>query len=46
VSFQSSHYSQVSVLMAGTVTSQIPVLVMFVLAQRFFVRSIASSGIK
>jgi multiple sugar transport system permease protein len=44
--FQGSHYSQVSVLMAGTVTSQIPVLVMFVLAQRFFVRSIASSGIK
>jgi ABC-type maltose transport system permease subunit len=28
------------------VMSQIPVLVLFVLAQRFFVRSIASSGFK
>jgi ABC-type glycerol-3-phosphate transport system permease component len=32
--------------MAATVTSQIPVLVLFILAQRFFVRSIASSGFK
>jgi ABC-type glycerol-3-phosphate transport system permease component len=32
--------------MAATVTSQIPVLVLFVFAQRFFVRSIASSGFK
>jgi ABC-type glycerol-3-phosphate transport system substrate-binding protein len=34
------------VLMAGTVTSQIPVLMLFLIAQRFFVRSIASSGLR
>ncbi|MFB9838724.1 carbohydrate ABC transporter permease [Actinoallomurus acaciae] len=44
--FQGSHLTNWPVLMAGTVTSQIPVLVLFVIAQRFFVRSIASSGFK
>jgi multiple sugar transport system permease protein len=44
--FQGAHLTNWPVLMAGTVTSQIPVLVLFVLAQRFFVRSIASSGFK
>jgi multiple sugar transport system permease protein len=44
--FQGSHLTNWPVLMAATVTSQIPVLVLFVLAQRFFVRSIASSGLK
>ncbi|WP_433174671.1 carbohydrate ABC transporter permease [Actinoallomurus sp. CA-150999] len=44
--FQGAHQTNWPVLMAGTVTSQIPVLVLFVLAQRFFVRSIASSGLK
>lgn len=44
--FQGSHLTDWPVLMAATVTSQIPVLVLFVLAQRFFVRSIASSGLK
>jgi multiple sugar transport system permease protein len=44
--FQGAHLTNWPVLMAATVTSQIPVLVLFVLAQRFFVRSIASSGIK
>jgi multiple sugar transport system permease protein len=44
--FQGSHLTNWPVLMAGTVTSQVPVLVLFVLAQRFFVRSIASSGFK
>jgi multiple sugar transport system permease protein len=32
--------------MAGTVTSQLPVLILFVLGQRFFVSSIANTGIK
>jgi multiple sugar transport system permease protein len=32
--------------MAGTVMSQLPVLFLFMVGQRFFVRSIASSGIK
>ena len=44
--FQSAHFTNWPVLMAGTVISQVPVLVMFVFAQRFFVRSIAQSGIK
>lgn len=44
--FQGSHLTNWPVLMAGTVMSQVPVLVLFVLAQRFFVRSIASSGFK
>jgi multiple sugar transport system permease protein len=44
--FQGSHLTNWPMLMAATVTSQIPVLVLFVVAQRFFVRSIASSGLK
>src|SRR3954468_7560008 len=44
--FQGALLTNWPVLMAATVTSQIPVLVLFVIAQRFFVRSIASSGIK
>jgi ABC-type sugar transport system, permease component len=44
--FQGAHFTQWPILMAGTVTSQIPVLVLFVVSQRFFVRSIATAGIK
>ncbi len=44
--FQSAHFTNWPVLMAGTVMSQLPVLVLFIAAQRFFVSSIASSGIK
>jgi multiple sugar transport system permease protein len=44
--FQGSHLTNWPVLMAATVISQVPVLALFVLAQRFFVRSIASSGFK
>jgi multiple sugar transport system permease protein len=44
--FQGSHLTNWPVLMAATVTSQVPVLALFVIAQRFFVRSIASSGFK
>jgi multiple sugar transport system permease protein len=44
--FQGSHFTNWPVLMAGTMTSQVPVLVLFVIAQRFFVRSIATSGLK
>jgi len=44
--FQSAHFTNWPVLMAGTVMSQLPVIVLFVLGQRFFVSSIASSGIK
>jgi multiple sugar transport system permease protein len=44
--FVGAHATNWPVLMAGTVTSQIPMLVAFVLAQRWFVRSLASSGLK
>jgi multiple sugar transport system permease protein len=45
-SFQGSHFTNWPVLMAGTLISQLPVLVLFLLGQRYFVSSIASSGIK
>jgi multiple sugar transport system permease protein len=44
--FQSAHFVQWPLLMAGTVISQIPVLLLFVAGQRFFVSSIANTGIK
>jgi multiple sugar transport system permease protein len=44
--FQSAHFTDWPVLMAGTVMSQIPVLLLFIAGQRFFVSSIANTGIK
>ena len=44
--FQSAHFTNWPVLMAGTLMSQLPVLVLFVVAQRFCVSSIANTGIK
>jgi multiple sugar transport system permease protein len=44
--FTSAHYTNWPVLMAATVISQIPVLVLFLVGQRWFVQSIASTGIK
>jgi multiple sugar transport system permease protein len=44
--FQSAHFTNWPDLMAGTLISQLPVLVLFVLGQRFFVSSIANTGIK
>ena len=44
--FQSAHYTNWPVLMAATVISQIPVLLLFLLGQRYFVQSIANTGIK
>jgi multiple sugar transport system permease protein len=44
--FQSAHYTNWPVLMAGTLLSQLPVLLLFVAGQRFFVSSIATTGIK
>jgi multiple sugar transport system permease protein len=44
--FQSAHFTDWPVLMAGTVMSQIPVLVLFIAGQRFFVSSIANTGLK
>jgi multiple sugar transport system permease protein len=44
--FQSAHFTRWPELMAGTVISQLPVLILFVVGQRFFVSSIANTGIK
>lgn len=44
--FQTAHFTNWPELMAGTLTSQLPVLVLFVIGQRFFVSSIANTGIK
>jgi multiple sugar transport system permease protein len=44
--FQSAHFTDWPELMAGTVMSQLPVLLLFLLGQRYFVRSIATTGIK
>jgi multiple sugar transport system permease protein len=44
--FQSAHFTNWPVLMAATMISQIPVLLMFLFGQRYFVQSIANTGIK
>jgi multiple sugar transport system permease protein len=44
--FQSAHYTNWPVLMAATLISQIPVFVLFLVCQRWFVQSIANTGIK
>jgi multiple sugar transport system permease protein len=44
--FQSAHYTNWPVLMAATLLSQLPVMVLFLAGQRFFVSSIANTGIK
>jgi len=43
---QGAHFTQWNLLMAGTVMSQIPMLAAFLLAQRWFIRSVAFTGIK
>jgi multiple sugar transport system permease protein len=43
---QGAHATDWNLLMAGTVMSQIPMLAVFLLAQRWFIRSIAFTGIK
>jgi multiple sugar transport system permease protein len=43
---QGAHSTEWNLLMAGTVMSQLPILVAFLFAQRWFVRSIAFTGIK
>jgi multiple sugar transport system permease protein len=45
-SLQGSHFTQWPILMASSLMSQLPVLLAFLAAQRFFVRSIATSGLK
>jgi multiple sugar transport system permease protein len=43
---QGAHSEQWNLLMAGTLMSQIPMLAVFLLAQRWFISSIAFTGIK
>jgi multiple sugar transport system permease protein len=43
---QGAHSTEWNLLMAGTVMSQIPMLFVFLFAQRWFIRSIAYTGIK
>ena len=45
-SFVGSHTTNWPVLMAGTVMTQVPMLLIFLVAQRWFVQSFASSGVK
>jgi multiple sugar transport system permease protein len=44
--FQGAHLTDWPLLMAATLMSQLPVIVLFLAGQRVFVRSIAASGIK
>jgi multiple sugar transport system permease protein len=43
--FQSAHTTQWALLMAGNVMSLAPMMVIFFVAQRYFVRSVAATGL-
>jgi len=45
-SFQGSHVNDTNLLMAGNVMSMVPMLILFIAAQRYFVRGIATQGLK
>ena len=44
--FQGTHQASTNLLMAANIMSMLPVLLLFFLAQRFFIRGIASTGLK
>lgn len=44
--FRGIHFTQTTLFMAGTTIATLPVLILFLLGQRYFVRGIAMSGIK
>jgi multiple sugar transport system permease protein len=44
--FQGAHQSQWHLIAAANIMSMLPVLVLFLMAQRFFVRGIATQGLK
>jgi multiple sugar transport system permease protein len=44
--FQGAHQSQWHLVAAANIMSMLPVLILFLLAQRFFVRGIATQGLK
>ena len=43
--FQGAHSTEWTILMAGNVMSLVPMLVVFFIAQRYFVRSVAATGL-
>jgi multiple sugar transport system permease protein len=45
-SFQGAHVQTTNLLMAGNMMSMVPVLALFIFAQRWFVRGIATQGLK
>jgi multiple sugar transport system permease protein len=44
--FQGQQIAEYGLLMAGTVIASVPVLIFYVLAQRWIIQSVASSGVK
>ena len=44
--FQGAHSAATNLLMAANVMSMVPVLVLFFVAQRYFIRGIATTGLK
>ncbi len=46
MNFQGSHANDTNLLMAGNVMSMLPMLILFIAAQRYFVRGIATQGLK
>jgi len=44
--FQGAHSANTNLLMAANVMSMVPVLVLFFVAQRYFIRGIATTGLK
>jgi multiple sugar transport system permease protein len=46
LTFSGAHQTNTHLLMAANVMSMVPVLVLFVLAQRYFIRGIATAGLK
>jgi len=46
LTFQGAHQTNVAALMAANVMSMVPVLLLFFLAQRYFIRGIATTGLK
>ena len=46
LTFQGAHKTNTNLLMAANVMSMLPVLVLFFIAQRYFIRGIATTGLK
>jgi multiple sugar transport system permease protein len=44
--FQGAHQTNTNLLMAANVLSMLPILLLFFAAQRYFIRGIATSGLK